>query len=176
MDRTGVFNFTRLDPPGYPATGPAQGFKFEWYSPETAALFPGGPYACTLVDKSESVGGTTSIPAVAVPAPKYVLESLDGTIMGADLAKGRGRPLGDKKYWSQNIQRQIGTLTSADMYDVKWYEPIGKVVKFNREQAGEMLDTGYQIVFYFDCPTLSTSVTPMVVGSIPKISVKVYYR
>jgi hypothetical protein len=175
-NHAGVHNFHRYDPAGYPTTGPVQGFLMPFYSPGVAALFPGGPYACTLIDKSEGVGGRTAVPAVAVPVRKYILESSDGTVYGADLAKGMGKPIADVKFSSQFVltRGQIGT--SADFKEITWYVPINKMVRFNREQAGEMMDTGYQIAFSLYCPSIVASTVPVRVGVIPKISVKVYYR
>jgi hypothetical protein len=68
------------------------------------------------------------------------------------------------------------SATSADFKDIDWYVPIGKMVKFDREQTGEMLDTGYQISFSLECPVVVVPSAPVRIGTIPKVQVKVYYR
>lgn len=164
---TGVANFGFGNLPGVAQMNPNQVFGLNWYDLASSGLLPDGPFACHSTDKAEGAN------------PTWNLESSDGTIFQADLGKGTRQPLKD-----YSIRRGPSSVNSSaetcELWDVDWYVPIGKNVSFSRESNSDLMDMGYQIVFFYDVPSLDQAARDIsqqiLVALIPHISLKIYYR
>lgn len=141
---------------------PQQAFDLDWVPISHQNILSVGPYEYVNVNRVD--GGTA--PA---PAPVWMISSSDGTPFCADLASGERKPLA-----TFQMQRN-GNGTNASV-EVNWYVPIKKVVKFIRELETSTWSSGYQIMFYYDCPSVDRPTQPHTVAVIPRMSVKVYYR
>ena len=151
---------------------PAQVFKSAWHGMST--YIPNGPLATYNTTRSEGKKVNDSGAIAPPPAATYFLESADGTIFTADLAKGEQKPLATLTV-HEDSHSNMGAGGTAKWKEIDWYVPIGETVHYENERSREVDGPGYQVLFYYDVPYV-TSPKLTTIARIPQMTVKVYFR
>lgn len=180
--------FRHVIPPGAGGPFPKQAFALDWMDMAKARLLPDGPFEVHNLNRMEgnisanlSTGISFPVTQAPPPAPSWSLDSSDGTLFTADLAKSNRKPIADYKWESfanGNVGTTPGSMSHAQVFNIDWYCPLDEIVHFENESSSDLWKDWIQILFYWDAPTLRRpkTTTPVVqVGYIPQFTTKVFY-
>lgn len=145
-----------------------QAFQQEMYSSSHwVSHAPFAVYASNRDDDDEKAPPTINA--------TWVIESPNGFVFSADLAKRPCRPLGTFTI-SDSEERSTGFQGSVKWREIDWYCPIDKTIRYTREVGKETYDEDYQILFSYDVPHIFKPAKLATIAMINGLSVKVYYR
>jgi hypothetical protein len=148
---------------------PDVAFSLDWVAEYHANVVVNGPFSHVNINRAEGAlsGGIRAPP----PAPVWLVDSGDGTLFTADLAKGDRKPIA-----TYELMRSAPPGGGHGVYNVDWYVELEKVIHRIRELDKVTWGESFQIMLYYDCPSVETPATPVYVAAIRRITVKVYFR
>jgi hypothetical protein len=169
VDVAAVHPFTAQSYAGVTHPVPDVAFGLDWVSEYHTNVVINGPFSHVNINRAEGAlsGGVRGPP----PAPVWLVDSGDGTLFTADLAKGSRKPVD-----TYELMRPAPPGGGHAVYNVDWYVSLEKVIHRVRELDKVTWGETFQIMFYYDCPSVATPASVVYVAAIRRITVKVYFR
>jgi hypothetical protein len=169
VDVQALHPFTAQSYAGVTHPVPDVAFGMDWVAEYHTNVVLNGPFSHVNINRAEGVlsGGVRGPP----PAPVWLADSGDGTLFTADLAKGSRKPVD-----TYELMRSAPPGGGHAVYNVDWYVPLEKVIHRVRELDKVTWGETFQIMFYYDCPSVETPISTVYVAAIRRLTVKVYFR